>query len=102
MIFDVARLIVFTINVSFTWLLMYLILLYWGSLPFFYSKQVNKEWVDIFIDEWAKEKREQTPAFFRGILDSYINGAKRDWISYGTMYDFFDTLLIEEEIKDEY
>lgn len=98
----IARFIAYVTDITFTWLLMYLICLYWGVLPFSYSKQVDKEWVNIFINEWEEGKREKTTPFLRGIIDSYINGVKRDWISYSTMYDFFDTLLIEEEVKDEY
>ena len=98
----IARFIAYVTDIAFTWLLMYLICLYWGVLPFSYSKQVDKEWVNIFINEWEEGKREKTTPFLRGIIDSYINGVKREWISYSTMYDFFDTLLIEEEVKDEY
>ena len=98
----IAHFMAYTINAAFTWVLLYLICLYWGILPFSYSKRVYKEWVNIFIDEWAEDGRKKTTSFLRGVIDSYINAVKRGWISYGTMYDFFDTLLIEEEIKDEY
>lgn len=98
----IARFIAYTANAAFTWVLLYLITLYWGVLPFSYSKRAEKEWVDIFINEWTEGGRKETTSFLRGVIDSYINAAKRGWISYGAMYDFFDTLLIEEEIKDEY
>ena len=98
----IARFIAYVADITFTWLLMYLICLYWGVLPFSYSKQVDKEWVNIFINEWEEGKREKATPFLRGIIDSYINGVKRDWISYSIMYDFLDTLLIEEEVNDEY
>ena len=98
----IARFIAYVADIAFTWLLMYLICLYWGVLSFSYSKRVDKEWVNIFINEWEECKLEKVSPFLRGIIDSYINGVKREWISYSTMYDFFDTLLIEEEVKDEY
>lgn len=96
-----ARFIAYVADTAFTWLLMYLICFYWSVFPFSYSKRVDKEWVNIFINEWEEGKREKVTPFLRGIIDSYINGVKREWISYRTMYDFFDTLLIEEEVKDE-
>lgn len=98
----IARFIAYVADIAFTWLLMYLICLYWGVLSFSYSKRVYKEWVNIFISEWEECKLEKASPFLRGIIDSYINGVKREWISYSTMYDFLDTLLIEEEVKDEY
>ena len=98
----IARFIAYVADITFTWLLMYLICLYWGVLPFSYSKRVYKEWVNIFISEWEECKLEKVTPFLRGIIDSYINGVKREWISYSTMYDFFDTLLIEEEVNNEY
>ena len=98
----IARFIVYLTDTAFTWLLMYLICLYWGVLTFSYSKRVYKEWVNIFINEWEECKLEKASPFLRGVIDSYIGGVKRDWISYSIMYDFLDTLLIEEEVNDEY
>lgn len=98
----IARFIVYLTDTAFTWLLMYLICLYWGVLTFSYSKRVYKEWVNILISEWEECKLEKASPFLRGVIDSYIGGVKRDWISYSIMYDFLDTLLIEEEVNDEY
>ena len=98
----IARFIVYLTDTAFTWLLMYLICLYWGVLTFSYSKRVYKEWVNILISEWEECKLEKASPFLRGVIDSYIGGVKRDWISYSIMYDFLDTLLIEEEVNNEY
>ena len=98
----IARFIVYLTDTAFTWLLMYLICLYWGVLTLSYSKRVYKEWVNILISEWEECKLEKASPFLRGIIDSYIGGVKRDWISYSIMYDFLDTLLIEEEVNNEY
>ena len=98
----IARFIVYLTDTAFTWLLMYLICLYWGVLTLSYSKRVYKEWVNILISEWEECKLEKASPFLRGVIDSYIGGVKRDWISYSIMYDFLDTLLIEEEVNDEY
>ena len=46
----IARFIAYVADIAFTWLLMYLICLYWGVLSFSYSKRVDKEWVNIFIN----------------------------------------------------
>lgn len=98
----IARFIVYLTDTAFTWLLMYLICLYWGVLTFSYYKRVYKEWVNILISEWEECKLEKASPFLRGVIDSYIGGVKRDWISYSIMYDFLDTLLIEEEVNNEY
>ena len=98
----IAQFIAYVTDTAFTWLLMYLICLYWGVLAFSYSKRVYKEWVNIFINEWEECKLEKASPFLRGVIDSYIGGVKRDWISYSIMYDFLDTLLIEEEVNNEY
>ena len=98
----IARFIVYLTDTAFTWLLMYLICLYWGVLTLSYSKRVYKEWVNILISEWEECKLEKASPFLRGVIDSYIGGVKRDWISYSIMYDFLDTLLIEEEVNNEY
>ena len=98
----IARFIVYLTDTAFTWLLMYLICLYWGVLTFSYYKRVYKEWVNILISEWEECKLEKASPFLRGVIDSYIGGVKRYWISYSIMYDFLDTLLIEEEVNNEY
>ena len=98
----IARFIAYVADTAFTWLLMYLICLYWGVLTFSYYKRVYKEWVNILISEWEECKLEKASPFLRGVIDSYIGGVKRDWISYSIMYDFLDTLLIEEEVNNEY
>lgn len=98
----IARFIAYVANIGFIYMLLCLICFYWEVLSASYSRRVYKEWVNIFINEWEEDKREKTNPFLRGIIDSYINGVKREWISYSTMYDFFDTLLIEEEVNDEY
>lgn len=98
----IARFIVYLTDTAFAYILLCLICSYWVVLSSSYSKLVYKEWVNIFINEWEECKLEKTSPFLRGIIDSYINGVKRDWVSYSIMYDFLDTLLIEEEVNDEY
>ena len=93
----IAQFIAFIADTALAYFLFCLICFYWGVLSSSYSKRVYKEWVDIFISEWEECKLEKASPFLRGVIDSYINGAKRDWISYNIMYDFLDTLLIEEE-----
>lgn len=98
----IARFIVYLTDTAFAYILLCLICSYWVVLSSSYSKLVYKEWVNIFINEWEECKLEKASPFLRGIIDSYINGVKRDWVSYSIMYDFLDTLLIEEEVNDEY
>ena len=98
----IARFIAYLTDTAFAYILLCLICSYCEVLSSSYSRRVYKEWVNIFISEWEECKLEKATPFLRGIIDSYINGVKREWISYSTMYDFFDTLLIEEEVKDEY
>lgn len=98
----IARFIVYVTDTAFTYILLCLICSYCEVLSSSYSKLVYKEWVNIFISEWEECKLEKASPFLRGVIDSYIDGVKRDWISYSVMYDFLDTLLIEEEVNDEY
>ena len=98
----IAQFIAFVADTGFTYILLCLICSYWEVLSSSYSKRVYKEWVNIFINEWEECKLEKASPFLRGVIDSYIDGVKRDWISYSIMYDFLDTLLIEEEVNDEY
>ena len=98
----IARFIVYLTDTALTSILLCLICFYWEVLSSSYSKRVYKEWVDIFISEWEECKLEKASPFLRGVIDSYIDGVKREWVSYSVMYDFLDTLLIEEEVNDEY
>lgn len=98
----IAQFIAFVADTALAYFLLCLICFYWEVLSSSYSKRVYKEWVNIFINEWEDCKLEKASPFLRGIIDSYINGVKRDWVSYSIMYDFLDTLLIEEEVNDEY
>lgn len=98
----IARFIVYLTDTALTYILVCLICSYSEVLSSSYSKRVYKEWVNIFINEWEECKLEKASPFLRGVIDSYIGGVKRDWISYSIMYDFLDTLLIEEEVNDEY
>ena len=98
----IARFIAYVTDTAFAYILLCLICSYWEVLCSSYSKRVYKEWVNIFINEWEECKLEKASPFLRGVIDSYIDGVKREWVSYSVMYDFLDTLLIEEEVKDEY
>ena len=98
----IAQFIAFVADTALAYFLLCLICSYCEVLSSSYSRRVYKEWVNIFISEWEECKLEKASPFLRGIIDSYINGVKRDWISYSIMYDFLDTLLIEEEVNDEY
>ena len=98
----IARFIAYVANTGFTYILLCLICFYWEVLSSSYSKRVYKEWVNIFISEWEECKLEKASPFLRGVIDSYIDGVKREWVSYSVMYDFLDTLLIEEEVNNEY
>ena len=98
----IAQFIAFIADTAFAYMLLCLICFYWEVLSSSYSKRVYKEWVNIFISEWEECKLEKASPFLRGVIDSYIDAVKRDWISYSIMYDFLDTLLIEEEVNDEY
>lgn len=98
----IAQFIAFVADTAVAYILLCLICLYWDVLTFSYSKRVYKEWVNIFINEWEECKLEKASPFLRGVIDSYIDAVKRDWISYSVMYDFLDTLLIEEEVNNEY
>lgn len=98
----IARFIVYLTDTALTYILLCLICSYSEVLSSSYSKRVYKEWVNIFINEWEECKLEKASPFLRGVIDSYIDAVKRDWVSYSIMYDFLDTLLIEEEVNDEY
>ena len=97
----IAHFIAFVADTAFTYILFCLICFYWEVFLLSYSKRVYKEWVNIFISEWEECKFEKASPFLRGVIDSYIDSVKREWISYNIMYDFLDTLLIEEEVNDE-
>ena len=98
----IAQLIAFVADTALAYVLLCLIYFYWKVLSSSYSKRVYKEWVNIFISEWEECKLEKASPFLRGVIDSYIDAVKREWVSYSVMYDFLDTLLIEEEVNDEY